>query len=916
MKPTLPTFELICRLAITFTIIAFLGCGSGSNSADNESTGQSATIAFQIKFNPPSNHALNLPVNHAIGEPNICNDYLIDKIGVQVCRTQDDSEVASADAGCAEHSLTVSNVPAGETLHLVCMGYVGSNPVWRGRIDDIVAVAGQNNDIGIIDMNYIGNDGIAPEVVSTFPATDAANVDLNSSIMVVFNEKLSPSTIPDQAIAVFSNGIPVSGQVGYDLAFNSIRFLPVNAFDPEKTYTATLQSQIEDGGTITDTAGNPFSGDVSWVFATRGSEDNTPPQVIATSPPSGATDVAPQTVISAAFSEPMDMASLTKSAFQLSSDQGTVSGQITYDSEYRILSFTPSSPLTPSMQYQVVLNASARDATGNPMAETYSWSFQTFSQVTHTITASAGTGGTITPSGGVAVAHQSQQVFQIKPNQGYYLAELIVDGTQVSPTLSYSFENVVQNHSIQAIFRVVRFVDNASVDPGGGDTWGTAFNTIQQAVDQASSGDDIWIKKGSYVLTASILVDKPLTIYGGFNGTEMLLEQRDSEANETIINGNQKVSCFRLVADNTRLDGITITNGYSDKGGGINSTADTYLVNCSVVSNTADLGGGVYTTKLLSIEKCDISNNWAVWSFGGGIYSTGSLLITNSTFLDNSATSNGAGIYSLNAALLRISDTLFTGNKALDGAAVYNDGTSTAAMQNCIFKSNSSDGIGGGIYNHNSALTVSGSRFESNNSLIGSGIYSNLDNSFFLSGIAVADSLFIDNSADMGSGLYIAAGPAIISNSIFYSNTAQTGAAGIHIKPEDPDTAMINLTIVDNSSDMDAGGVAANQGDSLYNCILWGNTNAEGPTSPAQISGSAYLTFCDIDQDSYAGANGNIRQPPMLTDVLKEDFHLQSGSHCRDAGTNAAPDLPEQDFEGDNRIIGGTVDIGADEYQP
>lgn len=416
-------------------------------------------------------------------------------------------------------------------------------------------------------------------------------------------------------------------------------------------------------------------------------------------------------------------------------------------------------------------------------------------------------------------------------------------------------------------------------------------------------------------MTAPILVDKPLAIYGGFAGDETSPQQRILET-KTIVDGNNQVGCFRIAADNTRLDGITITNAYSDKGAGINSTADTYLENCSVTSSSADLGGGIYATKLFSIDNCNFSDNWAVRSYGGAIYTIGSLLITNSTILSNSATTSGAGIYASNATLLRISNTLFSDNQALDGSAIYNDSTSTASVQDCIFRSNGSDSYAGGIYNHNSPISVSDCLFENNSSLIGGGMYTDLDNSFFLSGISLINNRFIHNDAQAGGGLYIAQGPVEIANSIFYGNTAEDGAAGIHIAQVVADVGLINLTIVGNSSNMQAGGVVANQGNSIINCILWGNTTATGDPLQPQISGDAFLSTCDIDQDGYAGFNGNIRQPPQMEDELKGDFHLQSDSPCIDAGTNDTSRLPNTDFEGDSRKIGINVDIGADEYRP
>jgi hypothetical protein len=54
---------------------------------------------------------------------------------------------------------------------------------------------------------------------------------------------------------------------------------------------------------------------------------------------------------------------------------------------------------------------------------------------------------------------------------------------------------------------------------------------------------------------------------------------------------------------------------------------------------------------------------------------------------------------------------------------------------------------------------------------------------------------------------------------------------------------------------------------------------------------------------------------PIFIDPAWDDFHLAFDSPCRDAGTSAAV-VSEDDFEGDPRITGGFVDMGADEFHP
>ncbi|MGY6215070.1 InlB B-repeat-containing protein [Methylolobus aquaticus] len=71
---------------------------------------------------------------------------------------------------------------------------------------------------------------------------------------------------------------------------------------------------------------------------------------------------------------------------------------------------------------------------------------------TYTITASAGTNGSITPSGEVAVEKGKSQAFTLTPNAGYRIASVVVDGTNVGPVSSYSFASVTADHSIVASF--------------------------------------------------------------------------------------------------------------------------------------------------------------------------------------------------------------------------------------------------------------------------------------------------------------------------------------------------------------------------------------------------------------------------------------------------------------------------------
>ncbi len=75
------------------------------------------------------------------------------------------------------------------------------------------------------------------------------------------------------------------------------------------------------------------------------------------------------------------------------------------------------------------------------------------------ITATAGAGGSITPSGVVVVDEGSNQTFDISASSGYEIEDVLVDGSSVGAVSSYTFSNVSQNHTISASFSEVEVGD-------------------------------------------------------------------------------------------------------------------------------------------------------------------------------------------------------------------------------------------------------------------------------------------------------------------------------------------------------------------------------------------------------------------------------------------------------------------------
>ena len=88
---------------------------------------------------------------------------------------------------------------------------------------------------------------------------------------------------------------------------------------------------------------------------------------------------------------------------------------------------------------------------------------------TRTITASAGSGGSISPNGAVDVAYGTDKTFIVTPSTGHHIADVLVDGGSVGAMGIYTFTNVMANHTINAIFTINTYT--VTFDAGGHGTF-------------------------------------------------------------------------------------------------------------------------------------------------------------------------------------------------------------------------------------------------------------------------------------------------------------------------------------------------------------------------------------------------------------------------------------------------------------
>ena len=118
---------------------------------------------------------------------------------------------------------------------------------------------------------------------------------------------------------------------------------------------------------------------------------------------------------------------------------------------------------------------------------------------TYTVTATAGTNGSVSPAGASAENYGDNQTITITPATGYHVADVLIDGISAGAVTSHTFSNITADHTIAASFAV----NNYTVTYVGG----THFNDkidIKKAVDAAKDQDVIVLCLGEKPYTETM----------------------------------------------------------------------------------------------------------------------------------------------------------------------------------------------------------------------------------------------------------------------------------------------------------------------------------------------------------------------------------------------------------------------------
>jgi len=389
-------------------------------------------------------------------------------------------------------------------------------------------------------------------------------------------------------------------------------------------------------------------------------------------------------------------------------------------------------------------------------------------------------------------------------------------------------------------------------------SWTDAATNIQHAIDEAVDGDEIIVTNGVYA-TGGRAVYGTMTNRVAIDKTVTvrsvngpLLTVIEGRAVPGTTNGDGAIRCV-YVGTNAVLSGFTLTNGHTRE----------YYEDSYEERN----GGGAWCETSGVVSNCTLSGNSAGIAGGGAYRGT----LNNCTLSGNSA-SSGGGAYSGTLNNCTLSD-----NSASGGGGAH-----SGTLNNCTLSGNSASFSGGGAYEG----TLNNCTLSGNSATSGGGASYGTLNNCTLSG---------NSASSSGGGAY----EGILNNCTLSDNSASSSGGGASYG------TLYNCTLSGNSANWGGGAY----GGLLNNCIVYYNSAGGGPN----YAGCSFSYSCTTP---LPGGTGNFTAAPQFVNTNGwSNLRLQTGSPCLNAGNNAYV-VGAIDLDGNPRVVGRTVDVGAYEVQP
>lgn len=431
----------------------------------------------------------------------------------------------------------------------------------------------------------------------------------------------------------------------------------------------------------------------------------------------------------------------------------------------------------------------------------------------------------------------------------------------------------------RAVASIIYVNDNASVTPHDGTSWTNAYKNLQNALDAAGPGDQIWVAAGVYYpdegsghinndRAESFELINGVAIYGGFIGGETQLGQRKPAINIAILSGDleqndvdpdndniiehafdteginsRHVVTSNGVDDTAILNGFTITAGNGNFAGTMvspdahgagmyNVDSSPTLANLNFIGNFTGYGGGMSNLNSSpTITNVKFEFNMG-YQYGGGMFNQSSApSLNNVTVSQNNVYYEGGGIYNYLSAP-SLTNVAFNYNIAAhptseaDGGGMVNR-DSSPTMLNVAFNGNATQGYGGGLYNYgDSDPTLTNVTFFDNRAHMGGGMATKTASVPSDHPEPILENVTFDsNQADYGGGIYGHSSNTVINNSLFKGNYVLYEGAGIFIDTYS-DFQLTNVTFAALNQAIEYGAAMAikiHSNPTLTNVTITGN---------------------------------------------------------------------------------------------
>ncbi len=266
--------------------------------------------------------------------------------------------------------------------------------------------------------------------------------------------------------------------------------------------------------------------------------------------------------------------------------------------------------------------------------------------------------------------------------------------------------------------------------------------------------------------------------------------------------------------------------------------------------------------------------------------SAGSSRLDGFTLTNGYATSGG-GIACAGATPVIANNTI-TGNFAGTGAGISINATSTVQVTGNTIVRNTSSALGGG-----GGIYCTGPMLVTNNVIRG------------------------NSSGSRGGGVWLSAASGLVANNVIDANSAANSGGGLSVDNCTAALSIVNNTVVANGTGVEGGGIALDRSQiNLANNIIALNSSGIyrtiSPGTPT-LSHNCVYNPARYDYSGLAAAASDIASDPRLVSPARGEAHIQPDSPCKDAGSGVFIQPGWTDIDGQQRVIGGAVDIGADE---